>query len=747
MNGSHSFLSEDIEYVLNLPYHLCSSSEMAYELCTLLTEFDFIEYKVSVLEPQLLIEDYDLIADSTVQNYLQNNLALKDALTLIKEALTLSAHILRVDVKQLAGQLLGRLSQFDSPVINQLLQSAKSQSKGSNLYPISSTLKSPKSRLFKTLTGHTAPINAIDITPDGQRIISASEDNTLKVWDFFSGLEILTLSGEMVLVQDVKFVSDGRYAVSAAGNIENRNSNLIVWDLLQGVKERKLIGDTTEVTSIAITPDESRVVSVSADLWNGINLIKVWDLPNGRELQTLVQDSEPFSTIAITPDGKNAVVGTFNGTLKVLDLQGGNIIHVWSAHDSAVNRVAVSPDGKFVVSASSDKTLKVWNLLTRCKISTLVGHTDRVNALDIMHDGDLIVSAAGNTIKVWDLRCGSEVQSFMGHRGINDIIVSPDGRCVISTGNDQTIRIWELHNQSSAKDSNGHTDYIHAIAIDPSGQIAISASSDRTLKVWDINTGEELYSLIGHTAAVRSVVFTPDGRFIVSSSEDRTIRVWDWNNSRIVRTLTGHAGEVTSIAITHNGENVVSTSSDQTVRQWNILTGLELNAITLDEIAIKVAISPDGERAVLALQNGTLEVWDFVTKESHTISDHLIGPQGAFAITPDGKVIVSAQEDCSVVIRGFPNGAETQAYVDHSSWVVDLLIMHNKGLCVSVSEENESTVRVWNFFNGSNLASFTSDSGLRCCAATPDGKRIIAGGVLGQLHFLELINSDAGIIV
>lgn len=50
-----------------------------------------------------------------------------------------------------------------------------------------------------TLTGHSSPVRAVAITPNGKQVVSASIDNTLKVWDLESGTEIASFSGDGAL--------------------------------------------------------------------------------------------------------------------------------------------------------------------------------------------------------------------------------------------------------------------------------------------------------------------------------------------------------------------------------------------------------------------------------------------------------------------------------------------------------------------------------------------------------------------
>ena len=75
-----------------------------------------------------------------------------------------------------------------------------------------------------TLSGHDGSVVDVAVTPDGRRALSASEDNTLKVWDLESGQALLTLSGHDDLVNGVAVTPDGRRAVSASDD-----NNLKVW--------------------------------------------------------------------------------------------------------------------------------------------------------------------------------------------------------------------------------------------------------------------------------------------------------------------------------------------------------------------------------------------------------------------------------------------------------------------------------------------------------------------------------------
>jgi hypothetical protein len=114
-----------------------------------LTDFDFIEAKVSALGVQALLEDYDL--GIAFDPYQGGNLEEKaETLKLIQGAIRLSAHVVDKDETQLAEQLLGRLMSFNAPEIQALLAQSKQQQKPW-LRPLTPSLMPPGTPLLRTL--------------------------------------------------------------------------------------------------------------------------------------------------------------------------------------------------------------------------------------------------------------------------------------------------------------------------------------------------------------------------------------------------------------------------------------------------------------------------------------------------------------------------------------------------------------------------------------------------------------------
>ena len=128
-----------------------------------------------------------------------------------------------------------------------------------------------------TLQGHANSVNACAWSPDGQRLLSGSGDNTLKVWDAHSGQCLLTLQGHANSVNACAWSPDGQRLLSGSGD-----NTLKVWDTHSGQCLLTLQCHASSVTACAWSPDGQRLLSGSLD-----GTFKVWDARSGEELMTL----------------------------------------------------------------------------------------------------------------------------------------------------------------------------------------------------------------------------------------------------------------------------------------------------------------------------------------------------------------------------------------------------------------------------------------------------------------------------
>jgi len=506
---------------------------------------------------------------------------------------------------------------------------------------------------------------------------------------------------------------------------------------------RTLRGHTDRVIAVALTPDGRRAVSGSMD-----NTLKVWDLKTGAALATLGGHTSRVSAVAVTPDGTRAVSGSWDRTLKVWDLETGAELATLNGHTGSVNAVALTPDGTRAVSGSDDETFKVWDLETGAELATLSGHTSSVSAVAASPDGRRAVSGSWDrTLKVWDLETGRELATLRGHTwSVYAVAVTPDGRRAVSGADDNTLKVWDLDNGREIATLSGHTDSVNAVAVTPDGRLAVSGSWDRTLKIWDLQSGFELATLRGHNGLVNAVAVTPDGQRAVSGSEDRTIKVWDLESGADLATLRGHTFPVSAVVVTPDGTRIVSGSDDDTLKVWNLETERELAILRSHTGEVKVvAVIPDGTRAVSGSNDRTLKVWDLENGAELAILRGHTSFVNVVAVTPDGTRAVSGSADNTLKVWDLESGSELATLSGHTNSVNAVAVSPDGWRAVSGSYDN--TLKVWDLESGACLATVEAEALLIAIALAPDGRTVVAGDGVGQVHCLRLEGVSFGPIL
>src|SRR5262249_11963247 len=155
-------------------------------------------------------------------------------------------------------------------------------------------------------------------SPNGKLLVSAGENNTLKLWDAATGKEVNTLKGHLNgNLLKVAFSHDGKLLASGCW-MGGRGAplELKLWDVDKGQEIRDLKGHLGGVTGVAFSPDSKILVSAGGD-----QTLKVWDVVTGKEMRTL--------------KGHTRLAGVYAGL---------------------VRSVSFHPDGKRVASVSTDKT-------------------------------------------------------------------------------------------------------------------------------------------------------------------------------------------------------------------------------------------------------------------------------------------------------------------------------------------------------------------------------------------------------
>ena len=261
--------------------------------------------------------------------------------------------------------------------------------------------------LIQTLTKHTNFVTALatmtvpsSVLPgaaaaEGQRklLLSASYDNTVKVWDAES------LSDEPLLdlcEHKDKITSlwvDEAHGLFVTGSWDN---TVHIWRNF--TTSRILEGHTAAVFAVTVEPQTGNIVSASDD-----KTVRIWS-PNG-DLIKVCSGAHSARVRGLAPFGPGFVSCSNDLTIVCWDAA-GNSLSTLASHRSYVYAVAVPPklssssfmDADDFYSCSEDRTVRVWR---NGEVIQGLVHPTSVWACTPLANGDLVTCCGDGVVRVW----------------------------------------------------------------------------------------------------------------------------------------------------------------------------------------------------------------------------------------------------------------------------------------------------------------------------------------------------------
>ena len=213
------------------------------------------------------------------------------------------------------------------------------------------------------LVGHDKWITDVAVSPDGERIATASFDDTARLWAADSGKEILVLRGHESALYGTAFSPDGRHLVTTSADKTAR-----VWNLQSG-REVLVLRHNSAVRNAAFSPDGRRIVTALT----GAAAV-LWEVDTGRRIAVLQEHEEDVTSAVFSPDGLRILTASHDGTARIWEAETGKQELVLKVGGAALWRAAFSPDGRRVVAASGDSAH--FNSLTLRAARTWVSSED-----------------------------------------------------------------------------------------------------------------------------------------------------------------------------------------------------------------------------------------------------------------------------------------------------------------------------------------------------------------------------------
>ncbi len=285
--------------------------------------------------------------------------------------------------------------------------------------------------------GHQYAIKAVALHPDSHFIASASEDGTVRVWNFSqSQASLMTLVGHTAGIRTIAFSPSGK--ILATGSDDH---TVRLWEL-DGIsyKSKILRAHGDGVWAVDFSPDGNYLASGSAD-----KTVRLWDLRLNQSI--LFKTNDRVRSVAISPDGYFLAVAIDDGNIWLWDIrqtnQGPKVLR---GHIARVNAVTFSSDGQVLASGSNDQTIRLWNMQNLSDSTKILRHHDGfVNTVRFSHDGQILASGShdGNVL-LWNRRKSNDTPILSLAHGtiVWSVIFNSDGRTLFAGCEDKVLRAW-----------------------------------------------------------------------------------------------------------------------------------------------------------------------------------------------------------------------------------------------------------------------------------------------------------------
>ena len=608
-----------------------------------------------------------------------------------------------------------------------------------------------------TLEGHqNSRISAGSWSPDGSKIVSASWDKSLRIWDGNTGAHLSTLTGHENGVTSVSWSPDGKRFVSGSFD-----QTLRIWDLETGSTLVTMPGHENGIYSVAWSPDGRRIVSGSSDQTLGL-----WDAETGNLIRILKGHTSRVFAVAWSPDGKFIASGSRDTRALVWDPETGEILKTLAGHTANIQALAWSPDGTRIATGSVDSSVGIWDVKTSQRIHSMQGHTGGIFSVAWSLDSQRLASGAlDKTLRIWDTQTGQNLGVLYGHQGnVSSIAWSPDGKRILSSGWDRQLQVWDAQTRTHSSSAiSGYEGDVSCVAWSPDGSKIASGSFDRKVWIWDAQTGTKFQSLKGHTGGIYSVAWSPDSSQVASGSQDHTLRIWDVQTGINLATLgesvplppfenirwgegmkseaplekNAHDQSVQSVGWSPDGKYLASASADHTLRIWDTKTWETLALLKGHQgVVSSLSWSPDGTKLISGGNGGTLFLWDPASGELLTTLEGHKSNVIALSWSPDGTQVVSACWDSTLRIWDLATQKTLVTLEGHDQNVSGVSWSPDDKRILSTSWDG--TARIWDSRTGTSLSTLKGhDGALLAGTWSPDGSRIVTASNDNSLRVWE----------
>lgn len=374
----------------------------------------------------------------------------------------------------------------------------------------------PDRGIYYTIGFHGAKVN--DIVPyDNKTIITASDDETMCLWDFENEKLVTTYKGHYRAVLTLAVSEMNRVLISGSDD-----NTIRLWNVDSGKQLKAIEGYTDWINGICFADKADLLMTVSGD-----TSVRLWSKHNLKWKKTFNEHTDWVYCGALSEDGKIAATCACDKNVIVRNCESGEMICKFEGHTNEVKCVCLTKDGKIFASAGADGKIFVVDVFHKKTVIELDESPSKVYWVILSSNGEkLIYCTSCRRIVVIDVRTSDKVYEVKDAHSdkIHCMALNEQAGLLISGGNDHMVKIWQFTDGSPICEFKVE-DKVRCVALNKSATYCVAGALDGTIYIRNMTDGS-INSVKLHKSEVRTVAFLSDD-IIVSGSSDSYIKIYN----------------------------------------------------------------------------------------------------------------------------------------------------------------------------------------------------------------------------
>ncbi|KAF8838580.1 WD40 repeat-like protein [Paxillus ammoniavirescens] len=308
----------------------------------------------------------------------------------------------------------------------------------------------PTPKPLLTISGHEKSVNGIAYLPGGHegRLVTCSDDKTVRVWDVENGEEEGMSMEHTGWVQGLAVTRDGKWILTGGWD-----KILRAWDVETHQLTAEWGGHGAAIRSIALSPDDQLVASGDSE-----GRIVIREMKRDGQIKHVIETGAGYvNSICFSPDRTRLASGHGDTMVRVFDVENGDLmLGPIKGHTEYVNSVVWSLDARRLFTASWDRSIRFWDCESGEAIrEPWTGHTRYVASLSLSSDGIKLASASGDkTVRFWATDSGDPIGEPLQHDNhVWAVTFSPSGKFVACGERSGKVSIWRTPWSDNSKEA------------------------------------------------------------------------------------------------------------------------------------------------------------------------------------------------------------------------------------------------------------------------------------------------------